>query len=58
MLTTDMGFIFLESQPTELAFKVLPHMIAKKTILWYGKTKKISCGRFTVPGGNCTCCLS
>jgi hypothetical protein len=40
MLTTDMGFIFLESQPTELTFKVLPHMIAKKTILWYGKTKK------------------
>ena len=40
MLTPDMGFIFLESQLTELAFKVLPHMIAKKTILWYGKTKK------------------
>lgn len=37
--TTDMGFI-LESQLTELAFKVLPHMIAKRTILWYGKTKK------------------
>jgi hypothetical protein len=55
MLTTDMGFIFLESQPTELTFKVLPHMIAKKTILWYGKTKKTS---FAVPGGNCTCCLS
>jgi hypothetical protein len=55
LLTTDIGFIFLESQLTGLAFKVLPHMIAKKTILWYGKTKKIS---FAVPGGNCTCCLS
>jgi len=40
LLTTDIGFIFLESQLIEPAFKVLPHMIAKKTILWYGKTKK------------------
>ena len=23
-----------------LVFKVLPHMIVKKRILWYGKTKK------------------
>jgi hypothetical protein len=55
MLATDIAFIFLESQLTELAFKVLPHMIAKTTILWYGKTKRIS---FVVPDGNCTCCLS
>jgi hypothetical protein len=41
LLTTDIGFIFLESQLTELALKVLPHMIAKKTILLYGKTKKL-----------------
>jgi len=55
LLTTDIGFIFLENQLTEPAFKVLPHMIAKKTILWYGKTKKIS---FAFLGGNCSCCLS
>jgi hypothetical protein len=55
LLTTDIGFIFLERQLTEPAFEVLPHMIAKKTILWYGKTKKIS---FAVLGGNSSCCLS
>jgi hypothetical protein len=27
LLTTDIGFIFLESQLTEPAFKVLPHII-------------------------------